>query len=112
LPAARGRVVLGAGRAEQHLEGRDAELQHQRAVAVVGVEPVARGPEHHACRDEHRLVAGAADLEIDAVLALELDLLVVDLPRHVHRAVDAEQRLLVEPEQVGGRGRGHSAGLY
>jgi hypothetical protein len=77
-PPGRG-VVAGTGRREQHLGRRDAELQHQRAVAVVGVVPVVAGrsePRGH----QHGLVAGAADLEVDPVLALELDLLVVDAP--------------------------------
>jgi hypothetical protein len=40
-------------------------------------------------------MAGAADLEEDPVLSLELDLLVVHSPREVHRPVDADERLLV-----------------
>src|SRR5260370_33920291 len=36
-------------------------------------------------------------LKEDPVLALELDLLVVDLPRHVHDAVHAQNRFAIEP---------------
>jgi hypothetical protein len=53
-------------------------------IAVVGVEPILARPQDHARRHPHRLVARAADLEVDAVLPLELDLLVVD-PRGEHR---------------------------
>ena len=77
--------------AQQHLERRHAEREAERAVAVVRIEPVVAGLQRHAGGDEHRLVAGAADLEEDQALVLELDLLVVDLPRQHHRAVGAEQ---------------------
>src|SRR6185295_2854951 len=42
---------------------------------------------------EDRLMAGAADLEKDQVLVLELDLLVVDPAREDHRAIGVEQVL-------------------
>jgi hypothetical protein len=45
-------------------------------------------------------VAGPADLEVDLVLALELDLLVVDPAREVHRPVDVEQCRAVEALQL------------
>ena len=63
---------------EQHLERRDAELQAQRAIAIVGMEPVVAGLEREAGGDQHRFVTGAADLEEGAALVLELDLLVVE----------------------------------
>ena len=40
---------------------------------------------------QNRLVAGAGDLEEDLVLALELDLLVVDAARQEHGAVRADE---------------------
>ncbi len=96
LAAARGGVVLGPHGAQQHLLGRHAQLQHQRPVAVVAVEPVVGRLQGHAGRHQHGLVPGAADLEVDAVLALELDLLVVDATGEVHGAVDAQQGAPVE----------------
>ena len=36
--------LIGADRREQHVERRDAELQAQRAVAVVRMKPVVAGP--------------------------------------------------------------------
>ena len=76
---------------EQHVERRDAELQAQRAIAVVREEPVVARPEDHAGGDEDGLVAGAADLEERLALVLELDFLVVDLPREEHAAVGPQQ---------------------
>ena len=93
LAAAVARVERRADAGEQHLERRHAELQAERPIAIVGMEPVVAGPEGQAGGDLHRLVAGAADLEEDAALVLELDLLVVELPRPEHAAVDVEQRV-------------------
>ena len=41
-------------------------------------------------------MACAANLEEDSVLIFELNLFVVNAPRHVHRAIDAEHLLAVE----------------
>ena len=86
-------IVLGADAGEEHLERRHAERQAQRAVAVVRIEPVVAGLERHARRDEDGFVSGAADLEEDQALVLELDFLVVDPARQHHRAVRVEQIL-------------------
>ncbi len=94
------RIVFRAHSGQQHLERRDAELQAQCAIAVVGIEPVVRRPERQRGGDEHRLMAGAADLEKDLALILELNLLVVDLARQKHRAVDGEEGGPVEPEEI------------
>ena len=66
-------------------------VETERAVAVVGKEPVVAAAQVRAGGDEHRLVPGAADLEECLALVLELDLLVVDLPRQEHGAVSGEQ---------------------
>ena len=91
LPAAAVRIVLGADAAQEHLERRHAEHQAQRAVAVVRIEPVVRRLEHQAGGGHDRLVAGAADLEEDQALVLELDFLVVDAPRQQHRPVELHE---------------------
>src|SRR5262245_11862283 len=53
--AAAGRgIVLRAHRAEQHIEGRDAEGQRQRAVAIVGEKPVVARTQMAPGRDENR----------------------------------------------------------
>ena len=66
-------------------KGGDAELQAQRTIAVVRIEPVVARLQREAGRNEHGFVAGAADLKKDLALVLELDLLVVDLSRQQHR---------------------------
>ena len=48
---------------EQHFERRDAELQAQRAIAIVRKEPVVARFEREARGHEHRFVSGAADLK-------------------------------------------------
>ncbi len=82
---------------EQHLVGRHADGEAQRAVAIVGVEPVVAGFELHAGGDENGLVAGTADLEVDQALVLELNFLVVDTPRQDHRPIRSEKILTAEP---------------
>ena len=89
--AARGRIVRRADRREQHLVRRHAEHERQRAIAIVGEEPVVSRLERHAGGDENRLVAGAADLEEDLALVLELDFLVVEASRQHHPAIRREQ---------------------
>ena len=78
LAAADAGIVLRADGAEQHLERRHPELQAQRAIAIVRVEPVVAGFEHQAGGDQDCLVSGAADLKEDLALVLELDFLVVE----------------------------------
>ncbi len=93
LPAAGGRIVLRGDARQQHLERRHAERQAERPVAIVRIEPVVGGLEHHAGGGQDRFVSGAADLEEDEALVLELNFLVVQLPRQHHRAVRAQQLL-------------------
>src|SRR5439155_22886212 len=62
--------------------------------------PVVRGAQHPAGGDEHRLVAGTRYLEEDLVLALELDLAVVETAGEVHEAEHVEQVRL--GERLGG----------
>ena len=97
LAAAARRIVLGADRREQHLERRHAEREAERAIAVVREEPVVAGAQVQAGGHEHGLVPGAADLEECLALVLELDLLVVDLPRQEHQAVGGEQLVSGQP---------------
>jgi hypothetical protein len=80
LPPAGARVVLRADGAQEHLARRDAERQAQRPVAVVRKEPVDARLERHPGRDEHAFVPGAADLEENQALVLELNFLVIQLP--------------------------------
>ena len=104
-PGGRG-VRRGADGLEEHLARRHAEAEAERPVAVVREEPV-----HallHVLRDRRleRLVARPGDLEEDAVLPLELDLLVVDPPGRDHVAEGAEKVVPRQPLVLVHPGRG------
>ena len=90
LPAAGARIA-GADAREEHLVGRDAECQAQRAVAVIGIEPVVCRLQGLAGRGQNGFVSRTADLKKDQALTFELDFLVVDPPRQDHRAVRAKE---------------------
>ena len=104
---------------QQHLCRRDAQRQAQRAVAVIGIEPVLPAPESHARGGRDGFVARAADLEENAVLALQQDLAVVQAAGRVHHPEGPNQRVRIEPPvtdgKVGGNlrpgTRGHAAGV-
>ena len=94
LAAAGGRVVRRRPRPASSIScGRDAEGEAEGAIAVVGIDPVVAGAQSHAGGDLDGFVAGAADLEEDAVLALERDLAVVQAARGVHDAEGADELL-------------------
>jgi hypothetical protein len=93
----------GADGLLQHFVRRDAEGEAEGAIAVVGVKPVVGGAEGHAGGDLDGLVAGAGDLEEDAVLALEDDLAVVEAARGVNEAEGLDE--LVGREGFEARGR-------
>ena len=92
-------IVGRADGGEELLGGGHAEAEAERPVAIVGVEPVVGRAEDLGGGRQHGLVAGARNLEEDLVLALELDLLVVDPARQQHDAVQIEQIRLF---QLGG----------
>src|SRR5215469_2693069 len=97
LAAAGRRVVLGAYTFEEHFVRRDAEDERERAITIVGISPIVAWLQREASSDEYPLVAGSADLEVNFVLALELDLPVVETTREEHRAVDANQGVAIKP---------------
>ncbi len=90
LAAAGCGVVFRADGLEHHVVGSDAEREHESAVAIVREEPIVGGLQDQAGGDESSFVSCAADLEIDFILALELDFAVVEAARKKHRAVDAD----------------------
>ena len=96
LPAARARIFAAAYSSEEHGERRDAELQAQRAIAVVGKKPVVTRPEREAGGHLNGFVTGAADLEKNLALLFELDLFVVQLARQQHAPMHLQQRLSIE----------------
>ena len=82
LAPTRRRIVGGADRLEQHLEGTDTEREHERAVAVVGEEPVVTGAQVASEAQQQRLVARTRDLEERAVLLAQRDLAVIEAARY------------------------------
>ena len=81
LAAAGVGIVGRADGFQQLLIRRHAQRQAERAVAIIGIEPVVAGPQHHAGGDQQGLMSGAGDLEENLLLALEQDLAVVELAR-------------------------------
>ena len=96
LAAAGSGIVFRAHRLQQHVVGSDAEHEHQRAVAVIREEPIVTWFQHQTRRHLDGFVARAADLKEDLILALELNLAIVQTPREKHGAIDADQRVAVE----------------
>ena len=98
LPATGIRIVGRRHGGEQLLGRGHAEAEAECAIAIVEVEPVVARAEHLGRGDGDRFVAGAGDLEEDLVLALELDLLVVEPARQEHQAIELEQVGLFQPD--------------
>jgi len=97
LAAAGGGILFRPDARQEHLERCHSELQAQRAIAVIGEEPVVAGFEREARGDEHRFVSGAADLEENLALMLQLDFFVIDPARPQHAAIHLKKRGFVEP---------------
>ena len=93
LASARGRIFRGPNSLLQHLARRHAQGQAQGAVAIVRIEPIVPGSHRHGRGNLHGLVPRAADLEVNAVLAFERDLAVIQPPGRVHQAESANQLL-------------------
>ncbi len=93
LAAAGIRIVGCAHGAEQHFKRSCAQGETERAVAIVGIEPVVGGLQRQGGSDSQSFVAGARDLEEDFLLALEQDLAVVEAPRREHDAIGIDQLL-------------------
>ena len=100
LASAGTRVVRGADGLEQHVHGRHAQSQAERAVAVVRVKPVVPGAGRHSRGHLDSLMACAADLKEDAFLALEQDLTVVEQARGLHQTEGPDQGLGFESERA------------
>ena len=90
LPSMRIWIGFSAHAFQKHFKRRHAKLQTQRAIAIVGIEPVVTRFQAEARGRQNRFMTGAADLKEDPVLPLHLDLFVVHPPRHVHRAEDLQ----------------------
>src|ERR1019366_9794436 len=84
-------IVFCSHRGEERVERRDPQRKTQRAVTVVGINPIMAGPENESRRGLHAFVPRPANLEKRLVLALELDFAVVQTPREVHDAVNSKK---------------------
>src|SRR3989454_10094492 len=67
LAAPRVGILGRTDRREEHLRGGHAEAETERAVAIVGIEPIVCGAEHSPSGHQHALVSRAGDLEEDLV---------------------------------------------
>ena len=101
LTSVRSRIRFGAHRLQKLFERRHAELQTERAIAIVGIEPIVTRLQAHAGRNQNRLMTGAADLEENPVLALHLNFFVVEPPREIHRAIDFQHFFAAETRAFG-----------
>jgi len=95
-------VVCSADGLQQSFQGRDPQHQAQGAVAIVRVGPVNAGTKKQAHGSGDGFVAGAGNLEVNFILALEVNLTVVETPRKKHGAINADQRFAVEAVILGG----------
>jgi hypothetical protein len=81
---------------QEHIERPDAKHQAERAVAIVGIEPIrARAKKKPHSRSDG-FVACAGDLKEDFILTLELDFAVVQPTGKKHGAVNTDERVSVE----------------
>ncbi len=90
-------IVSGAHGFQQLLVRRHAHGEAERAIAIVGIEPVVARAQHQAGSHQQRFMSGAGDLEENLLLPLEQDLAIVELTRQVHQAVNVDQLLAREP---------------
>ena len=91
LPSARGGIGFGAPGSRELLESGQAQSGRQRAVPVVGVDPVGLRPQQRGGGGGDGLVAGRTHLEERLVLPLQGDLALVHLPGGEHHPVGGFQ---------------------
>src|SRR5882762_5378527 len=101
LPPMRVWIGFGADALQEHLQRRHPQLEAQRSIAIVGIEPVIARLQTHARGHKDRFVAGAADLKEDPVLTLHLDFFVIEPARLIHRAKNLEHLLAAELRFLG-----------
>ncbi len=80
LSAAGAGVVLRTNRCQERFQRRYAEHEAKRAVAIIRINPIDSRAQKEAHRGTNRFVPGAGNLEVDFVLAFELNLTVVEPP--------------------------------
>lgn len=99
LPAARGWILSRADGLEQHLLRSYAERQTEGPIAVIRIDPVLPRPQNQRGGNLHGLVSGAANLEKNAILALERDLAIIEPAGQMHRAIRVDEGLGIETSQ-------------
>ena len=104
LASPRGGVLGRAGPLQEVLVGRLAHRDSERAVPVVGVDPVGSGAQVPGDGHLDCLVSGGRELEEDLALALEAHLPLVDEPGDEHEAVHLKEVAGLEPAEVANRG--------
>ena len=97
LPAARAGIVRRADGLQQHVIGGDTQGQTQRAVAIVGEEPVVAGLQGKSRSHADGFMPGAGNLEENLLLTLEQDLAIIHPPRGVHVAIGFDQLVARKP---------------
>ncbi len=95
-------IVLRPRSREKSFQRRYAEHEAERAVAVVRINPVNPRPQEESHGGTNGFVPRAGNLEVDLVLAFQLNLAVVEPAREEHRAVNANQRIGIEALKLGG----------
>ena len=93
LASTRLRLVFRPYRLQQHDEGGQAQLQTERAVAIIRIKPVVARPQVQGGGQVERLMPYTIDLKIDAILSFQLDFLVVQFSRKIHGAISADDQL-------------------
>jgi hypothetical protein len=68
----------------------------RRAVAIVREEPIVGRLQDQTGCGQDGFMPSAANLEEKAILALQLNLAIVQTARHEHSAIDADQRFALE----------------
>jgi len=104
------RIVGRADRLQEHVEGRHAQGQAERAIAVVRKDPIVACAKSHPRCYFDGFVPGPADLKKDAILALERDLAVIQTPGRLHDAECLNELIGLQPLPFLngiGMGRGH-----
>jgi hypothetical protein len=71
LAAAAGHIACGSDGLQQHFLNRIAQSEAERAIAIVGIEPVIAGLERHACGHQQGLMACTGDLKKDLLLPFQ-----------------------------------------
>src|ERR1017187_1343140 len=90
-------IVLRANGLEEHFVGRHSQSEAERAVAIISAEPIVRGLQQLPGGNENCFVSRAADLKINFVLTLQLNLAIVQPSGEKHSAIHLDELLFAKP---------------